>query len=258
MEITTQELLQGKSTIIKNKEFFPTKTYVEPFLDKMSAFTDDFKVQVKVPDQMTLTKDSTDLTFNRVLIEAKLPESHCIDNHDEVIGFLYGLDVRKPVVKIYRSMENRACTNMCVFDPQWLQVQELVPGDPINYNAIQNLMELTSNFKTTLESMKKTFVDREDRKLHLGTWVDHVLRDGEDYGYGKVKIATGAPIKAYQQLYINQDSEYYIPEGQEASLFDVYNSFTQILTDDKSKGKDLMNNFEKTMIINRLLGVGGN
>ena len=39
MEITVQELLQGKPTIIKNKEFFQTRNYVEPFLEKMSKIT---------------------------------------------------------------------------------------------------------------------------------------------------------------------------------------------------------------------------
>jgi hypothetical protein len=44
-ELTLSELLKGKATIIKNKEFYPTKTYVEPFIEKMSAYTYDFKVQ---------------------------------------------------------------------------------------------------------------------------------------------------------------------------------------------------------------------
>lgn len=42
MEISVAELLKGKPTIIKNKEFFQTKTYVEPFVEKMSALTTDF------------------------------------------------------------------------------------------------------------------------------------------------------------------------------------------------------------------------
>ena len=67
------ELLRGKPTIIKNKEFFQTKTYVEPFFEKMAVFTDDFRIQVKVPDQMTYSQDITDLTYNRVLIQAVLP-----------------------------------------------------------------------------------------------------------------------------------------------------------------------------------------
>jgi hypothetical protein len=132
MEVTINDLLNGKSTLIKNKEFLPTKNYVEPFLDKMSKFTKDFRIDVKYPDQMTTSKNNTDITYNRVLIQAVLPEKYCIDSHDEVVGFLYGLDVKTPVAKIYRGYLNRACTNLCVFDPGWINIQEIVPGDPIN------------------------------------------------------------------------------------------------------------------------------
>jgi hypothetical protein len=251
-DITISDLLKGKSTIIKNKEFFGTKNYVEPFLERMSKFTDDFRISVKLPDQMTTTKDLTDTTFNRVLIQAVLPEEHSIDGHDEVIGFLYGLDVKKPVVKIYRGMLNQACTNLCVFNPQWLEIQDLLPGEAINYNGVKHLMEQTSDFKLRLDNMKNTYLSRDLRKQYLGEWVDYSLRETQDYGYGKVKIAVSTPIDAYKQLFIDSDSDYFIPEGVDPSMFDVYNSFTQIITDDK---KDLMNKFEKTIIINNLLKV---
>lgn len=252
MDLTIQELYKGKSTLIKNKEFFPTKTYVEPFIERMSAFTKDFRVQAKLPDQMTFNKDATDLTFNRVLIQAVLPEKYTIDNHDEVIGFLYGIDVKKPVVKIYRGYLNQACTNLCVFNPQWLNVQELVPGDPIDFKPIQSLMEYTNDFAVAIDRLKSTYIDRNLRTQYLGEWVDYSLRESQDYGFGKVKIAVSTPIDAYKQLFIDSDSDYFIPEGIDPSLYDVYNSFTQIITDDK---KDIMNKFEKTIIINRLLKV---
>lgn len=252
MDISISELLKGKPTIIKNKEFFQTKNYVEPFLERMAAFTDDFRIQVKVPDQMTGNREATDLTYNRVLIQAVMPEQHTVDSHDEVIGFLYGLDVKKPVVKMYRGYLNQACTNLTVFNPQWIEVQDLVPGDPINYNSIKNLMEQTSDFALQMKKLKDATLNRNLRKQYLGEWVDYSLRESQDYGFGKVKIAVSTPIDAYKQLFIDSDSQYYIPEGIDPSMYDVYNAFTQIITDDK---KDLMNKFEKTMIINRLLKV---
>ena len=249
-DITMADLLKGKSTIIKNKEFFPTKTYVEPFLERMSKYTDDFRLQVKLPDQMTTNKDITDTTFNRVLVQAVLPEQYCIDSHDEVIGFLYGIDVKKPIVKIYRGYLNRACTNLSVFSPQWLNAQELIPGDPINYNPINEMFEKVNDFPIMLKKLKNNYLDRDERKRFLGEWVDYSLREHEDYGFGKVKIAVSTPVDAYKQLFIDRESEYFIPDGIDPSYFDVYNSFTQIITDDK---KDIMNKFEKTMIVNRLL-----
>lgn len=250
--LTIEELFKGKETIIKNKEFFSTKTYVEPFLDRMSQFTKDFRIQAVMPEQVTKTKNVEDVTFNRVLVQAVLPEENIIDNHEEVIGFLYGIDVKKPVVKIYRGYLNSACTNLCVFNPTWLNVQELIPGDPINFNPITELLSFQNDFKVRINKMKSTYLDRRERKRLLGEWVDYSLRCSEDYGFGKVKITQTTPIDAYKSLFIDQDSDYYIPEGYDPTLFDVYNAFTQIITDDK---KDMMNKFEKTIIINKLLNV---
>lgn len=252
MEITVDELLRGKPTIIRNKEFFQTKNYVEPFLEKMSAMTTDFRIQAISPEQMTYSKDSQDVTYNRVLIQAVLPKEYTIDNHEEVIGFLYGIDVKRPVAKIYRGYLNMACTNLTVFNPDWMSVQELIPGDPLNYSSVKHLIEDTNDFEIKLRRLKKTMLDRTAREAMLGHWVDFAIREGQDYGFGKVKLAVSTSVDAYKQLFVDQDSAYFIPEGIDPSLFDVYNSFTQIIQDDK---KDILNKFEKTMIINRMLEV---
>ena len=91
MEITQDLLLKGKPTIIKGKEYLPTSDYVSPFFDEMSKFTDKFIIKVQTPNQITLTDGDEDMTYNRVWIQAVMPEKYCIDNHDEVYSLLYGL-----------------------------------------------------------------------------------------------------------------------------------------------------------------------
>lgn len=252
MDISIEELLRGKPCLIKNKEFLPTKHYVEPFLNKMSSITNDFIVKVKLPDQMTLTPTSTDITYNRVWIQAVLPEKYTIDNHDEVIGMVYGIDVKTPIVKLYRGHLNRACTNLTVFEPQWLNTQELIPGDPINFNPLKELLEKENTFKIMLDKLKTQLVSREERKQLLGNWVDFCIREYINLGSGKVKLAVSTPIDAYKQLFVDTDSIYYIPEGIDPDLYQVYNSFTQVLTDDS---KDLLNKMEKTLLVGKLLNV---
>ena len=252
MDISIEEVLRGKPCLIKNKEFLPTKHYVEPFLNKMSSITNDFIVKVKLPDQMTLTPTSTDITYNRVWIQAVLPEKYTIDNHDEVIGMVYGIDVKTPVVKLYRGHLNRACTNLTVFEPQWLNTQELIPGDPINFNPLKELLEKENTFKIMLDKLKTQLISREERKQLLGNWVDFCIREYINLGSGKVKLAVSTPIDAYKQLFIDTDSIYYIPEGIDPDLYQVYNSFTQVLTDDS---KDLLNKMEKTLLVGKLLNV---
>ena len=66
MEITLDRLLSGKPTVIKNKNYFQTSDYVSPFLNHMTKFTDKFIVNVQTPDQLTITDDEEDTTYNRV------------------------------------------------------------------------------------------------------------------------------------------------------------------------------------------------
>ena len=57
MRVTLEQLYLGKSTRIKEKEYFTTEQYVMPFIDRMSKFTDKFEIQVKPADQISLTND---------------------------------------------------------------------------------------------------------------------------------------------------------------------------------------------------------
>lgn len=66
MEITLNALLEGKPTIIREKEYFATKDYIQPFIDEMSKFTKEFVVNVQLPDQITISNDNKDVTYNRV------------------------------------------------------------------------------------------------------------------------------------------------------------------------------------------------
>ncbi len=253
MEITLNKLLEGKATKIKNKDYLATRDYVEPFIDKMSKFTDNFICQVKLPDQITLTEDTKDITYNRVYIQAILPESYwSFENHKEVIGLVYGLDVRKPVYKIYRGGLNMACTNLCVFNPSFLNVQEIKPAEHLDYSPIKNIMELTSDLEATLKKLKNTYIDRSQASIEqqLGHWCDFVLRNEYNSGLSKAKLSVATAVDAYKDLFIKEDSDYYIPKDEEASLFLIYNAFTDIISHDS---KDIINTAEKTLLLNQML-----
>ena len=255
MEVTIQDLLEGKSTILKNKEYFPTKTYVEPFLEKMSKYTNEFLVKVKEADQMSVTKDTKDQIYNRVWVQAVLPDEYTIDNHKEVYGLVYGLDARKPVAKLYRGGLNMACTNLTIFSPQWMDVQELQPDAPINYKRLNELAEKENHMRIMLEKMKNKYLNRNDHKIHLGEWVDFSIREFDDRGFGRVQMASSTPIKAYKDLYLDKDSKYYIPEEEDPTVFNIYNAFTELITHDK---RDILNVADKTLLLGRMLGVEKN
>lgn len=255
MEVTLNQLLEGKATRIKNKDYAPTRSYVEPFLERMSKITNDFRVQVKLPDQVTCTSGEgerhDDITYNRVLIQAVLPNK--FDNHQEVIGMVYGLDVRKPLIKIYRGAINCACTNLCIFDPSFLNVQFIEQGKGISYKPVEYLMERESEMQLMLETLHNTEWNGSVQNIesNLGRWIRSALLSEYENGYGKIKLGTDIVIKAYSSMFVDQESPYYIGEGNNVDMFTVYNAFTELISNDN--GKDIMNKCEKTILLRQIL-----
>ena len=255
MEVTLNQLLEGKATRIKNKDYAPTRSYVEPFLERMSKITNDFRVQVKLPDQVTCTSGEgerhDDITYNRVLIQAVLPNK--FDNHQEVIGMVYGLDARKPLIKIYRGAINCACTNLCIFDPSFLNVQFIEQGKGISYKPVEYLMERESDMQLMLETLHNTEWNGSVQNIesNLGRWIRSALLSEYENGYGKIKLGTDIVIKAYSSMFVDQESPYYIGEGNNVDMFTVYNAFTELISNDN--GKDIMNKCEKTILLRQIL-----
>lgn len=260
MEITLKELLAGRATRIKNREYYPTAAYVEPFLERVNKLTDNFRVQVQLPSQITYTQDGNlnteDITYNRVLIEGILPEKYNFNNdsHNSVIGMVYGIDVRKPVVKFFKGMERHACTNLCVFSPELLSCQELAPETSINFKSLTNIIEQTDDTASWLRKLIETEFNCSDYNINesLGKWIRNCINYSYDTGFGKTKLATSTPIDAYKLLFEKEDSDYYV-NSDNTDMYTVYNAFTQVLTDNMKK--DAFSIFEKTALLKDILDI---
>lgn len=258
MELTINELMQGKGTMIKGKEYLSTEAYVTPFLERMSKFTDNFKIQAKLPDQISITKKEDlnleDTVFNRVWVQAILPTELNFPNHQESISLLYALDTRKPIVKIFKSGLNMACLNMCVFSPSFIEIQELQPEMPINFKCVIPLMEQTSDISEKLLSMANTEVlyDTHVIDKNLGMWMHNSLTQCYDNGFGKVKIAASDVLDAFKMVYMDKESTYYVKPGESTSLFNIYNAFTDIFSHPK---RDIVNPIDKIYLLTKILEI---
>ena len=84
----------------------------------MSKFTKDFIINVQLPGQITVSNDSKDLTYNKVWIQAIMPDQCTVDGYAETYGLVYAIDARVPVYKVYRAYINKETHNMCVFNPE--------------------------------------------------------------------------------------------------------------------------------------------
>ena len=261
-ELTLTELLKGKATRIKNREYFPTAAYVEPFLERAQKLTSDFRVQIQLPSQITYTEsgdiNTEDITYNRVLIEAILPDEYKFndDPHRAVLGMVYGIDVRKPVVKFFKGQERMSCTNLCVFSPQLLACQDLEPETAVDYKPFERIIQQTDDTATWLKNLIESEFDCSTQNVNesLGKWIRNCINYSYNNHYQPVKIACSTPIDAYKSLFEKEDSEYYAGlDSGNISMYQIYNAFTQILTDGMKK--DPFNIFEKTLLLKDILDI---
>lgn len=251
MILSLEEVLQGKALVVKDNEYFPTKGYVEPFVERMSKYTNQFECQVKLPDTMTKDDDDIDQGFVRVWVQAVLPEEYAFQNHQQSVSLLYALDTRKPIVKLFKNTINMACLNMCVFNPEHLWIDKLDPQKAINFKFVENVMSMTDNTRMMLERYSNTTLPNDKVLETLGTWVDRCIKTTYDNGYNKVKLAESLPVEVYKDVFIDKDSQYF--KGEDPTYFDIYNAFTYRVSNDK--GKDIVNKFEKTYLISEILGI---
>lgn len=256
MEIEIEQLFKGKATKIKNKEYFSTEAYVTPFIDYMSKFTNDFIIKVKPADQISLTKKGEinfdDVIYNRVWVQAILPGEYCYDNHVQSVSMLYGLDTRKPVVKLFSNAVNSACLNMCVFNPNSLNISELEPESAIDYRPLKQIMEARNDIKITLEKLANTEYHKTDMFNELGHWIDNCINAKFNNGFGTVKLAESIPVEAYKDIWYNDKSPYFTKDDR-IDGFTCYNAFTDIISNDGDK--DIMNKFEKILLVKNIMGI---
>ena len=261
MELQLSELLAGRATRIKNKEYYPTSAYVEPFLERVNKLTHNIRINAITPSQITYTGDGNlsteDITYNRVTIEAILPDTMKINNdeHKEVIGMVYGLDVRRPVVKFFHARERCVCTNMCVFSPSLLSCQDLEPETAIDFKSLDRIIEQTDDTVSQLKKLLEMEFKCDEYNINesLGKWIRNCINYSYDNHYGKVKIACSTPIDAYKALFEKEDSDYFIGDELVTPMYNIYNAFTQMITD--SRKKDSFNVFEKTLLLKDILDI---
>lgn len=255
MEINIDQLLKGKATKIREAEYYPTAKYIEPFIERMNKIPGiKYKAEVELPKQITYTKkddiDFDDITYNRVWLQAILPEEFDMEDHEQVIGLVYGLDVRKPIIKFYKGGLNNACTNLCVFNPESLFVQEL--KESINYKTIDFLVEQTNELHVFLTHLHGITITPDDRDEALGSWIRKCINYSYSNGISKAKLSTSLAVEAYKLLFVNTESEYFVDTNETADMFTIYNAFTDLIT---HKDKDIINKCEKVLALKSILAL---
>ena len=178
-----------------------------------------------------------------------MPDKYTIDGYAETYGLIYALDARMPVYKVYRAYVNKETHNMCVFDPTWIQVYEMKPETKLTY-SIQELMKKPLDIGKRLKIMKNTFISADIKDMHefLGKLINRSLLYEYRNAGGKIKLSSSDVIKAFEDVYHNHSSHYYVQPTVEGSLHNYYGAFCSQITN----SKDIINRFEKTILAGML------
>ena len=255
IDLNINDLYQGKATMIKDNKYFSTQQYIEPFIDRVDKLCQgNFIIKAQPANQISLTPrgdvNMEDIVFNRVWVQGVLPGEYAYENHQQSINMLYALDTRKPLVKIFKNTLNMACLNMCVFNPEHINIQELKPSEAINYSFVDVVMKLVDDTKVRLEALAKLSLDPEDLKEKLGFWIDKCIKVKYSNTFGTIKLPETLPIDVYKHTVLDTKSPYFCKNGL-IDGFTLYNAFTDIITNDR--GKDIVNKYEKIYMVSNLL-----
>ena len=250
MEITIEKLLEGKSTVIKEDEYLTTKEYVSPFIEVMKKFTTDFSVQVQLPSQLTITDSKEDITYNRVWVQAIMPQKCDKYGYAETYNLVYALDVRKPVYKLFKAYKDRKTSNLFAFNSQWINVYELKPNEKfVEFdNVVKHLMELTDDSEIRFDKLEKEKLssEPEKRQQQLGELIEDSMVFETTHKGGKVKIAPQMVLKAYENVYMDASSKHYVSDSEECTKLNYLDAFSSLITEDD---KDIVNRFEKNRLV---------
>lgn len=252
MRETLQNVYQGHATTIKNKTYFNTRQYVEPFINAVSDFAGRHICDVKIADQ--LEGNGTRAIYNRVLIT-----SICNDEYDfivngkvyhRVVCMSYSLDTRKPLCKFYTGVVDPDL-NFYAFGENCIYIQEIEAESAINYSSVQTVFRngLNDNCQQMLEQL--VTVPIHNSPDILGHWVDFAIKKEYYNEAGKVRLSVTLPVDVYKNVTIEQDSVFY-EDAEEIPIIKVLEAFSSSISNDD---KDLINRYEKIKLVNRLLGL---
>ena len=236
--------------MIKESQYFPTKDYVSPFIELMKKFTNDFSIQVQLPSQLTITDSKEDITYNRVWVQAIMPQKCDKYGYAETYNLVYALDVRKPVYKLFKAYKDRKTSNLFAFNSQWINVYELKPDEKFAEfdNVVKHFMELTDDSELIFDKLEKEKLSSESKKRQqqLGELIENSMIFEITNKGGKIKIAPQMVLKAYQNVYMDSSSRNYVSDQEECTKLNYLDAFSSLITEDD---KDIVNRFEKNLLV---------
>lgn len=244
MTITLDELLKGKAYKRGNSLYPETAEIVEPYLEYVQDYIDDYRIQVTKPTDLavdiTENNDAEEVTeynlYSRVLVEGMLKPEYQLtigdnDRYQKTISFLYALDTQNPIAKVYSGYLRQVCMNLSVFNPSAIVTKHFNDAD---FNNIYNNIPIFINriegekkeYEDALNFMGNTEYTMQEIPVVLGTLAKNCI--------AKISGMSTAYNNMVKMLYSNQDVNgvkniYYNREGK-YTPYDLYQALTATIS----------------------------
>lgn len=255
---TLNVIYEGSETLIKNKRYFSTKAYIEPFVEKLKPYTNKIICAVKVADQLSTEDSKIHTIYNKVMIMGIFPDKYdvLVNTNDKpityhrVVCMAYSLDTRTPICKFYTGVVDIHGV-FYAFGPDCIQIQKIEPETAIDYSGVQGVINagLNDNCREILQQNVTRVLPKSEMFNTLGSWIDFTLKKEYINDSGKIKLSNTLPIEAYKLLTLEKDSDYYT-ERDSSTYSEILGALCSIVHSDD---KDIINRYEKTQLINQML-----
>lgn len=238
------DVLNSKVFVKGNSVTFNSpKSYLEPFIDKISSLDPEFDVKVSGAVKNAEEDKTQNIAYGRVCLEAKL-SGYGTDDSIGKVGMVYALDTQKPTVKVYTGQEVSACLNLCIFNAEQVYSFDLLGGgmDKAYQMAKQYAEEKEKEVEIYLK-YKKELLEREHTVPEIERIIGKLIHEAME-----TRLGTSPILSAAKELW-NEKSRYSIISTGGTTGWNIYNA----ITDHISHRADILDRPTKTLLLSKMI-----
>jgi len=220
------EVLNSHKFIKNGIEFPAPSYYLQPIIESFNNSPEgNLVIQGDDPDEVTNHSTGEKLTAYR---KVSLVKTFDIDEElTYQIGFVYALDIGKPIIKVFSGPNVRACTNLCVFGAdkkqEFLIANNTAGALLMVQDFISKLHDDIIKAKQIIHDMKNTFFNEGQVEKMLGDFL---------MNFSKVNNIAGTQcLLDCAKLLTDKTSLYYFEQNTNA--WNIYNALTHQICNKK-------------------------
>lgn len=200
--------------------------YLKPFIDIVDANVISWSVKVSEPVSNENPEDHTlNIAYPRVLVESRFGIDPNLPGFESVIGLIYALNTRQPIMKVYSGENVSACTNLTIFNPEHVFQQDLLGNYRNVYSKAKeyfdNKKKEIEEFKVIYNQLQNTFLTEEQFHERMGGILVNAV---------KSRLGTSPVVQAANMM-MDNSSQYAVRKGNDfiCNEWNIFNAVTQAL-----------------------------